>query len=235
MPLRTSFASIWLLAFMLAALAVPPAQGQAAAVPPQLERRILTRVAEMWEVAREALHPQWGRLVLDDPISVDAPFRLIGSGADGWFAVSFSRGDGSTVAARVRVGIEDTVLVAARPLSAGHELAPGDIHHEVRVTWPSPRRTQHARPEVGWVVRRPIASGQELTFPAVSQPYVVSAGEPIQFTWSRGAVQITLTGVALNAARVGERVRARISGRSSTHVNGIVTGPGTAIFKGGGE
>ncbi len=231
----TSFGRVWLLFGLLAALAVPTAQGQSAAIPLELELRVLERVADDWDVALELLHPEWGRLELDAPLDGDTPFRLIGSGADGWFVASFVRDNGSTVAARVRVGIEDTVLVASRPLDAGSELAAGDIQSELRVVWPRPRRKRIARPDVGWVVRRPIASGQELTFPAVSQPYVVSAGEPVQLTWSRGAVQITLTGVALNAARVGERVRARISGRSSTHVNGIATGPGTAKLRGGGE
>jgi flagella basal body P-ring formation protein FlgA len=234
MPRPTLFDSVWLLG-SLAALAVPTAQGQSTAVPPLLEDRVLDRVAEVWDVAPESLQPQWGRIELDTPLREDIHFRLIGNGADGWFVVSFARGDGSTIAARVRVGIEDTVLVAARPLESGSELTHSDILREVRVTWPRPRRLKTAKPDVGWVVRRPIASGQELTFPAVSQPYVVSAGEPVQFTWSRGAVQITMTGIALNAARLGERVRARISGRSSTHVNGIATGPGTAKFKGGGE
>ena len=228
-----SFARIWLLSVILSGLAAPQARGQTAAVPPQLEQRVLQRVAEIWDVAHESLHLQWGRLASDQPLNKNVSFRLIGNGADGWFAASFLREDGSSVAARVRVGVEDTILVAARPLDAGSELSPGDIQLEIQLTWRRPRTKRAAQPDVGWVVRRPIATGQELTFPAVSQPNVISAGEPVQFTWSRGAVRISLTGVALNAARLGERIRARVTGRSSTHVDGIATGPGTAKLKGG--
>lgn len=232
MSRATSFARSWLLAAALSGSAPFLATGQTADVPPRLENRVLVRVAEVWGVAQETLHLQWGRLTLEHPLEESVSVRLIGNGSDGWFAVSFLREDGSSVATRVRVGVEDTILVAARPLDSGSELTLGDIQREVRMSWRRPRATRNAEPDVGWIVRRPIATGQVLSSPAVSQPKVITAGESVQFTWSRGAVRISMTGVALNAARLGERVRARISGRSTTHVDGIATGPGTAKLKG---
>jgi len=66
----------------------------------------------------------------------------------------------------------------------------------------------------------------------VSQPYVIAAGEPVRFTWSRGTVQVSVFGVALNAARAGDQVRARVDGRSG-HVTGIATATGMAKLTGG--
>lgn len=234
MSRATSSASTCL--FLMVAAGAGAAQESTAAVtiPPGLERRVAERIAEVWDVPWESLRLQWGRLALQQPLNDTMPVRLIGRGADGWFAATITLGSGTTTAVRVRAGREDTVYVAARPLESGSELAPGDVEPKVRIVWRRPEAGETVRPEMGWLVRRPIGAGQELRFPAVSRPYVISAGEPVQFTWRRGTVAVSMTGVALNAARIGDRVRARVSGRS-THVAGIATGPGTARLKGGGR
>jgi flagella basal body P-ring formation protein FlgA len=154
------------------------------------------------------------------------PLRIIGRGTDGWFAVVFEPA-GQSIAVRVRAGVEDTVVVAARPLAAGTYLAAGDLEREVRMRWGPPRFGAGGLPDVGWEVRRAIAAGTAVAAPAVSQPYVVAAGEPVRFVWQRGAVTISVGGVAMNAARVGDQVRARAQGRSG-RINGIVTAPGVA-------
>jgi flagella basal body P-ring formation protein FlgA len=232
MSQATSFVSALLILVALSGSGFAQSPDGGTGIPAGLERRVAERVAGLWDVPFESLHLQWGRLVSEQPIGEDVPFRLIGRGADGWFAVSFEPSDGSPAAVRVRVGVEDTVLVAARPLLVGTELTPGDIERSVRVSWRRARSTEELDPGVGWVVRRPIAAGQQLASPAVSRPYVIAAGEPVQLTWNRGAVTVSMTGMALNAARIGERVRARVAGRS-THVSGIAVGPGTARLKGG--
>jgi flagella basal body P-ring formation protein FlgA len=50
--------------------------------------------------------------------------------------------------------------------------------------------------------------------------------------WSEGAVQVSLVGIALNRARQGELVRARVEGRSDRLV-GTATATGTVVISSG--
>jgi flagella basal body P-ring formation protein FlgA len=216
-------------------LVAGPLHGQSAEPPDEvsaaLEARVAGAVAAVWRTEPSSLQLEWGLLREDATLPDDAPFRVVGRGTDGWFAVVFERA-GQPVATRVRAGVVDTVVVAARPLTRGMELSAADISLEVRPMWGPPRDDNEELPGVGWKVRRAIAAGSTVEAPAVSRPYVVAAGELVLFVWRRGAVKITVGGVALNAARVGDRVRARADGRSGS-ISGIVTEPGMARLTGG--
>jgi flagella basal body P-ring formation protein FlgA len=60
---------------------------------------------------------------------------------------------------------------------------------------------------------------------------VIAVGDPVQFVWGRGGVQVSIRGVALNAARPGEPVRARAPGRAGS-LTGTATAPGLAMLVG---
>jgi flagella basal body P-ring formation protein FlgA len=202
-----------------------------AQVPAAVADRIAASIAELWRVDAEAIHLEWGALLLDKQLSHDVPFRVVGRGTDGWFAVVFDSKDQATIAARVHAGFTDTVVTATRPLRSGTQLQTGDYERTVRVRWGAPR-ARSTLPGPGWEVRRNVAPGTELSTPAVTEPFAITVGDPVRLVWRRGAVEISLSGVAMNAARVGGQVRARVEGRSG-RMNAVVTAPGMATIIGG--
>jgi flagella basal body P-ring formation protein FlgA len=230
----TSFASVGMaLAMAPGLLATAPATPPDGAppVPPAVAERVAERIAGEWRVPAAALQLDWGRASGRQPES-DASFRLVGKGADGWFVAVFDPPTSRALSVRVRAGVDDTVMVAARPLAAGTRLGPDDARPEPRLRWGPPADDAAPVPGPGWEVRRPLASGEPLVWPAVVPPQVISPGEPVRLLWVHGGVSVTLTGVALNAARQGETVRVRVEGRRNRLV-GIATGPGMATLANG--
>lgn len=204
----------------------------AATVPDSVAVRVGAWLAREWGVPGPAVRLEWGRLPGALP-GGSLPFRVTGRGAGGWLVVVFDPASRDAVAIRLRAGVEDTVLVAARPLAAGARLAAADLRPEPRVCWGPPASSSEPRPGPGWEVRRALAAGEVLARPAVAPPTLVEAGEPVRLVWSGGAVQVSLVGIALNRARQGELVRARVEGRSDRLV-GTAIAAGTAVISSGG-
>ncbi len=212
-------------------LALPAAA--AAGVPPALEARVAAAIAGVWHVPAESVRLEWPRTTLPDSLPTDALLRLVGEGRDGWQVVRL--GSGPTARAlRVRAGRMDTVRVAARALAAGSRLAADDLRSELRPCWGAPAARSDELPAAGWRVCRALAAGETVDRPAVVPPVLVAAGDPVRLVWCRGDVNVSLAGTALNAARRGEVVRARVQGRAGA-LAGTVTGPGTAVLTSGGE
>ena len=186
------------------------------------------RVAELWRVAPATVRLEWGRIP-PGASTLPTSMRLVGSGAGGWFTAVIGRGD-STLAVRVRAGIETSVPVAAHALERGAGLAASDLDTRTETHWGAPAGVGDV-PGAGWVVRRPIASGEVVAPPAVGPPPLIKSGDPIRMTWTRGGVSVTRVGVALNSARRGERVHARFDGH--TQLEGLALEPGLAMLPGG--
>jgi flagella basal body P-ring formation protein FlgA len=226
----TSFASAGLLIALVAG--APAAPPDSASVDPLFEVRVAECVAREWNVPPESVHLGWS-----DPASASASpserIRLIGRGSDGWFAVAIDPDGPGAAALRVRAGVDDTVLVATRPLNLGSTIRDGDLRAEKQLHWGPPSRRVDERPATGWEVRRPLATGEIVGWPAVVAPSVILSGQPVRMEWSRGGVRVLIEGIALNAARVGEIVRVRANGRREP-IAGQATAPGTAVLCGGG-
>ncbi len=227
----TSFASRILVALVL--LGAGAAQAAPPAVPADLEGAVTAAIAGEWSVDPAALTLEWGHVPAPATEPGAVLVRLAGRGTDGWLAAVIRPVGGHMLSVRVRAGLTDSVWVAARPLDAGVALAAGDLRGEERLRW-GPPRAVHERPGPGWEVRRRLPEGSVLAAPAVVPPAWVSAGEPVVLEWARGGVSIALTGTALNSARQGETVRARIDGRDAP-VSGVVTAPGTAALQRSGS
>lgn len=225
----TSFAR-WLFAglspLMLAARASD------APVSRALAARVAGRIADTWRVPPGELRLAWGRSSRDGTPPEDAPFRVMGHGEGGWFVVVFEPAESTACAVRVRAGVERPVMVASRPLEAGRPLASGDLREEVRVHWGAPSAESAVVPADGWVVRRPIRAGDVVAPPAVVAPPLVLAGQPVRLEWRREGVEVSVVGIALNSARRGETVRARLEERPARLV-GTVTAPGLATLEEG--
>lgn len=198
-----------------------------------LASRVAQRIAEAWRVPVEQVRLTWGHASSAAAPTLDAPFRLLGQGAQGWYVVVFDPADSNAVAIRVRAGIERPVMVAARTLTAGTRLTAGDLAEQVRVHWGTPPQDSALAASVGWEVRRPVRAGEPLVAPAVVAPPLVIAGQPVRFTWESGGVHVSVMGVALNSARQGELVRARLEERPA-RVTGTAMAPGLAALATGG-
>ena len=218
----------------MALCAATPARAQAPApgggVPPALADRVAAAVAARWAVAPQAVRLDWGRRPVAGgdgrgaaTLSDGAPFTLLGRGDGGWFAVVFGPG-GIGVAARVRAGTLDTTAVATRPLAPGAALAEADVALVPRVRWDVPRQGRE-RPAAGWIVRRPVAAGGSLEPPVTAPPPLVAAGSRVRLVVTGGGVSVALDGVALQDARLGQRVLVRRDGRARP-LWGTVAGPG---------
>jgi len=214
---------------LLSCLVVPQGlDAQAPApVPAPLEARVADAIGRMWQVPVGSLHLEWGHIGSQHPLSPGAEFRLLGHGEDGQFVIAFAQPGGQTIAARLRAGVVDSVLVAARPLLAGTKIGLGDVTLASRLQWGAPQSGDSAMPGPGWVVKRALAVGALIAAPSVVPPPVIEAGAPVKVQWESGAVSVAVAGTAINSAAMGESVQVRTSGRNGL-VRAVVTGPGTA-------
>jgi flagella basal body P-ring formation protein FlgA len=204
-------------------------------VSPGVARRVAAQVADAWGVEPSTLTLQWGRLAAGRARGPEEPFVLAGRGADGWFTVVFDADAlGPATAVRLRAGVPDTVLVAARPLAAGAALACEDLRPDIRVHWGPPTPDARRPPEAGWEIRRPFAAGEVVAWPGAEPPWIIDTGAPVRVVWRRGGVSLVLAGVALHRARAGEPVRVRIAGRSD-RLQGRATAPDTVVLGDGGN
>jgi flagella basal body P-ring formation protein FlgA len=187
--------------------------GMPAVAPPDVARGVAAVIGDAWGVDASELRLEWGRLPADARWPEGTSCRLLGSGAEGWYAVVLQSPGAVATSFRVRAGLLDTVWVAARSLASGSRLEEGDIRAELLPSWGPPRRDVDARPREGWETRRSVAPGEPLRWPAVAPPTWIVAGETVEIAWSRGSVRVALSGLALNSAREGEPVRVRVPGR----------------------
>ncbi len=195
------------------------------------EQRIAASVGQMWQVPPGSIRFQWGSLNGTEDLPNDAPFRLLGNGTDGWFAVLVELKDKRPVAARVRVGRMVILPVASRPLTAGSTLSEPDIEMGEKLIWGMPEPVAVVAATSGWKVTRSLRQGEILAPPRVEPPLMVEAGDRVQLTWSGGRVKIAVEGRALNGAAMGGEVRVLLDG-SRGRARGVVTGEGSAELTG---
>ena len=209
----------------------PDTLSRPAPVPRALALRVGERFAEAWGLPASRVRLSWGRATPGPALDDDTPFRVLGRGAGGWFAVVFEPSTPNATAIQVRAGVLETTRVASRALARGLRLAEGDIREERAVHWGPPAAAAPRRfgepVAAGWITRRAVQSGEPLAWPAVAPPPMVVAGEPVRLEWLREGVRVTFTGIALHDAREGETVHARIAERPA-RLAARVTAPGVA-------
>jgi len=209
-------------------LALPvsvPAQQPHHPVPPGLQGRIALAVARTWGVDRADLVLSWGSGSLA-AASDSSPFRLLGGGEGGWFAVLVEPPNQAPIAIRLRAGRNAQRPVAARAVASGQALGRADIRHEAYVHW-GPPAAAPAAVEAGWVARRRLAPGAPLDERHVGPAPVVAAGQPVRVHWQAGGVTVAVEGVALHAAAMGDPLRVRTTRKRGILV-ATVTAPGEA-------
>jgi flagella basal body P-ring formation protein FlgA len=195
-----------------------------AIVPPRLAASVASAIAAQWAADTSAIRLEWGVIPSAAELSDSTPFRLTGKGGDGWFVALFQPRNKSAVAVRVRAGVSDTIALAARPLPAGSALAAGDVRFATGVRWGTP--IADFLPADGWVTRRALAAGDELTPATVMAPQLVKSGDAVRVEWQRGAVTVALDGIALASGALGETVSVRLAQRGGQR-RGKVTASGS--------
>lgn len=184
-------------------------------VPAPVEARVRASLAERWRVEGTRIEMAWARP--SGTVRDDAGVSLGGGGREGWLAVTFDSPGAPAQVARVRAGVRTPVPLAARELAMGGTLTAADITWGERTVWGPPRTGASAGPgvpEPGWVVRRPLAAGEELAWPALAPPQAVQAGAPVTLVWQQNGVRVTRAGLAINGAARGGWVRVRVEGRA---------------------
>lgn len=199
-------------------------------VSPRVARDVQWEVARRWGVDPDRIHLEFGLASGNVPDRV-ASIRLLGTGTKGHWVALLSPADPTVSPSRVRLraGVERFQPVATRNLARGEVLSDGDIGRDVTVVWGAPR-SEFDDVAVGWVVRRPISAGEALTKPAVAAPDAVTSGEPIEVLWRRGAVSVSLAGVALGSGPVGAEVRVRTE--SGRELRGVAQSDGVVLVGG---
>jgi flagella basal body P-ring formation protein FlgA len=217
------------LMFALFAALPAAAQEPSSVVPEALTLRVAEQIGQLWNLPARDVHLDWGHLSSPRALDGQTPFRLLGGGEDGWFAVVFEPEGRSQVASRLRAGCTDSVLIATRPLIAGTRLAAGDLRLQARIHWGAPSRGEEPQPTIGWVARRGIREGSVIDRSLAGPPPLVDSGKQVRVIWRGGSVSVAVEGVALNSAGLGELVRVRTTGRLGM-VRGTVSGPGEATM-----
>jgi flagella basal body P-ring formation protein FlgA len=111
------------------------------------------------------------------------------------------------------------IPVAARDLPRGHVLADADLATRTVVG----ATAADARATAGWITRRRIAAGEPLRPPAVVPPPVVAPGDTVDAVRRDGTIALTVRGVAMGSAAVGDQVGIRVD--PQRRLVGTVAGP----------
>lgn len=135
-----------------------------------------------------------------------------------------------------RVRLVKPALVARRPLAVGIVLKRDDLTLEPRM-FESLRDLglDRVEPLVGQQVQRFVPAGEMLRAADASPVELVKRSRPVTIVGARAAVQLHVSGVALDSGGFGETVRVRIGDArgEKREVRGVVTGPGTVKISDG--
>jgi flagella basal body P-ring formation protein FlgA len=125
----------------------------------------------------------------------------------------------------VRTTQQVPVLVLTRNVQAGEVLTAGDLATERRAVQTLPYdHLSDASQAQGLMLRRTQTSGTVLVAAALERPEVVSRGALVTIIAGAGPVTVKSDGVALESARLGQRLRIRSA--SGRVIEGTAEGPG---------
>jgi flagella basal body P-ring formation protein FlgA len=128
------------------------------------------------------------------------------------------------------VHLVHSVVVALRPLSIGNFIRPEDVGLETRVFEQGTNLgLGQVEAVIGQQVKRFLPAGELLQADALKPVDMVVRSRPVTISGSGGAVQLRLSGVALDSGGYGDTVRVRLGDtqRDKQVLRGVVTGMGT--------
>lgn len=129
-----------------------------------------------------------------------------------------------TIYPRAEVRVYDHVLVARHFLRRNSVLSAGDFRTERRELSALPGGYETDPNQfIGKQLRQAVMAGMVVSPRVVKIPSAVQQGETVTLIIRQGAIQVTSSGVALQSAGVGERVRVR-NAISARVIEGTVIG-----------
>ncbi len=202
-------------------------------MPEAVALRVREAIAAKWRIDATVVSLAWGPVAPGARFADTVGFRLLGDGRGGRFVVALRTADRREVAVTLRAGRADSIWTAARPLSVGAIVGPGDAVRTAHVVF-DPPGAEILSP-IGWEVRRGVAAGDPLVAPVVAEPVVIVPGDAVKFAWDSGPIRVVREGIAQTRARRGQPVWARDPVRGE-RLQGIAIEPGRArvVAKGAG-
>lgn len=143
----------------------------------------------------------------------------------GVVAVSCTSGEPWRLFVPVRVVEQIAAVVTTRAVQPGQVLTAADVKTDTRASTTLPYEYLTAVEQaVGNTVRRTLPAGTVIVPAALDRPEVVTRGATVTLVSKAGSVLVRSEGVALQPARVNERIRVR--SRSGRIVEGVVEASG---------
>ena len=114
------------------------------------------------------------------------------------------------------------VPIATRRLPRGTVLTERDMT-VARVAHRSAAVSGPINVAAGWITRRVVQAGEALRAPAIGPAPLVRAGQTVEFIYMQDGLRLSLHGVAVVSAALGDVVDVRLGVKR--RVTGIVSGP----------
>ncbi len=210
-------------AMVSAAEVVPPA--------PTVDQWVVDEIARRWFVSPHRVEIDWGDTPARLRTRVAEGADLVGGATEGWVLALPPVGDDPARRLRIDVGLRTDVPLAAREIARGTDLTEADVTWVERVV-PGPPRGAPADP-VGQRARRRVATGEPLDGAAVAPAPFVTARDPVEVVYQKGAVSIALRGTALADGLPGEPVHVRLE--DGRRIQGRAVAPGRISLDTGGH
>ncbi|MFT4089411.1 MAG: flagellar basal body P-ring formation chaperone FlgA [Asticcacaulis sp.] len=137
--------------------------------------------------------------------------------------------DGSAAGAqKTQAGRTREVLVFNRSINANEIIGPSDISYQPVQSHMATGAGLEAADVIGKSARYPLREGAMVRSADLSSPVVIKRSEQVRVTWSSGALNLSMTGVAQKDAAIGDVLMVQNT-QSKKMVEVVVTGPGTAV------
>jgi flagella basal body P-ring formation protein FlgA len=174
--------------------------------PDTFAARVALEIATRWSVGVERIALDWGNNAGAPRIDASDRFMLVGQGTTGnWIVVVDSTRAHGALRLTLRTGVEELATIATRRLPRGTVLTRNDMALVRVLNWGPPSRTT-ARCDEGWITRRVILPDEVLREPSVAPPPLVAPGQTVDYIVARSGINLTIRGVAMGTAYLGDRV-----------------------------
>ncbi|WP_140984097.1 flagellar basal body P-ring formation chaperone FlgA [Asticcacaulis tiandongensis] len=135
----------------------------------------------------------------------------------------------TTQAPTTQAGRTREMLVFSRSMGANEIVGPSDVSYQPVQSHMATGAGLEAADVIGKSVRYPIREGAVVRGSDLSNPVVIRRSEQVRVTWTAGALNLSMSGVAQKDAAVGDVLMVQ-NPQSKKMVEVVVTGPGTAVI-----
>lgn len=135
----------------------------------------------------------------------------------------------TTQAPTTQAGRTREMLVFSRSMGANEIVGPSDVSYQTVQSHMASGAGLEAADVIGKSVRYPIREGAVVRGSDLSNPVVIKRSEQVRVTWTAGALNLSMSGVAQKDAAVGDVLMVQ-NPQSKKMVEVVVTGPGTAVI-----